>query len=292
MKSFHGGGGGRGKSPSSRALTHLPPRLRYAPVRVSILIVSPSSMNSGTEITAPVSNVAGLDPPWTVFPFTLGGHSVTVRSTKEGGSTDTTFPSKNWREQMEPSFKKRAQSSSRGTRVSSYDSWSMKTYCEGFGGVLGGYFCEFFCEFFFVQQLPRNTKRDDTPAYPLSLTSSPSAYVNCASRLVTVASGTFSAARNVRSCVAPVRQFLIFVRTKAAPFPGLTCMNSVTRKGTPSMRMVVPFLKSLEEMRATWRVGRVVTPVVEGRCFCFVCFSGKGEGGREGGRERVSGRRR
>ena len=41
-------------------------------MRVSTLMVSPSLMKSGTDTTAPVSTVAGLEPPDTVLPLTLG----------------------------------------------------------------------------------------------------------------------------------------------------------------------------------------------------------------------------
>jgi hypothetical protein len=44
-------------------------RERYVSVRVSILMTSPPSMNSGTLTVAPVSSVAGLVPPW----FSCGG---------------------------------------------------------------------------------------------------------------------------------------------------------------------------------------------------------------------------
>ena len=48
------------------------PRLRYSPVRVSTLTVSPGSMKSGTWTTRPVSRVAGLVAPELVSPLRPG----------------------------------------------------------------------------------------------------------------------------------------------------------------------------------------------------------------------------
>src|SRR5437667_2019607 len=52
-------------------------RSRYWLVRVSTLTRSPTLMNSGTFTTAPVSSVAGFDPPAAVSPRTPGSVSVT-----------------------------------------------------------------------------------------------------------------------------------------------------------------------------------------------------------------------
>src|SRR5438128_8928758 len=54
--------------------------------------------------------------------------------------------------------------------------------------------------------------------------------------------GNFSPARNVLSTTAPVSRPLSFVRTKAPPFPGLTCWNSTMRQTPPSSSMCMPFL--------------------------------------------------
>src|SRR5579884_3527028 len=66
---------------------------RYCPVRVSILIVSPSLMNSGTLIFLPVSSVAGLVTLLAVSPRTPSGDSITFRFTDAGSSTCTGRPS-------------------------------------------------------------------------------------------------------------------------------------------------------------------------------------------------------
>ena len=59
-------------------------------MRVSTLIFSPGSTNSGTCTTSPVSSVAGLRAPDTRSPCTPGSVSVTVSSTAAGSSTPTT----------------------------------------------------------------------------------------------------------------------------------------------------------------------------------------------------------
>ena len=64
----------------------------------------------------------------------------------------------------------------------------------------------------------------------------PSVNVYCISVLVTSAAVIGSPARNVLSCTEPLTRFLIFVRTKAEPFPGFTCKNSRSRTGTLSMQ--------------------------------------------------------
>ena len=58
----------------------------YSQVLVSILIFSPSLINIGTFIWAPVSTVAFLRAFVEVFPFTAGSVSVTKRSINKGGS--------------------------------------------------------------------------------------------------------------------------------------------------------------------------------------------------------------
>src|SRR5581483_4198283 len=79
------------------ALPGLPPRshtrVRYSPVRVSTLTRSPVLTNRGTEMTWPVSTVAGLRAPETRSPCTPGSVSVTVSSTAAGRSTPTISPS-------------------------------------------------------------------------------------------------------------------------------------------------------------------------------------------------------
>src|SRR4029453_131459 len=74
-----------------QARTHARPV--YAPVRVSILIVSPSLMKSGTLIVFPVSSRAGLVTLLAVSPRTPSGDSTTLRLTDAGNSTCTGFPS-------------------------------------------------------------------------------------------------------------------------------------------------------------------------------------------------------
>src|SRR5712692_7868314 len=68
-------------------------RSRYAPVRVSTRIRSPTDTNNGTCTVAPVSNVAGFDPPLTVSPRMPGVVAVTVSSTALGSSTPIGRPS-------------------------------------------------------------------------------------------------------------------------------------------------------------------------------------------------------
>ena len=64
----------------------------YSQVLVSILILSPISIKSGTLISAPVSSIAGFVAFVAVFPANPGSVSVTSRSTKLGGSIANTFP--------------------------------------------------------------------------------------------------------------------------------------------------------------------------------------------------------
>src|SRR5581483_10106379 len=67
-------------------------RVRYSPVRVSTLMRSPVSTNSGTWTTAPVSSVAGFLAPDTRSPWTPGSVWETSSSTAAGSSTPTTWP--------------------------------------------------------------------------------------------------------------------------------------------------------------------------------------------------------
>src|SRR5690606_4221465 len=62
-------------------------RETYSPERVSTLIFSPFSMNSGTRTVAPVSSLAGLPPPEAVSPRMPGSVSTMSSSTKFGGVT-------------------------------------------------------------------------------------------------------------------------------------------------------------------------------------------------------------
>ena len=59
----------------------------YSPVLVSIRILSPVLINSGTLISAPVSSVAGFVALVAVSPLKPGSVSVTSSSTKNGGSS-------------------------------------------------------------------------------------------------------------------------------------------------------------------------------------------------------------
>ena len=64
----------------------------YSQVRVSTRILSPSLINSGTRISAPVSTVAGFKVLVAVLPLTPGSVAVTSSSTKLGISTLKTLP--------------------------------------------------------------------------------------------------------------------------------------------------------------------------------------------------------
>ena len=55
----------------------------------------------------------------------------------------------------------------------------------------------------------------------------------------------FSVGLKVRSITAPVTMFFSFVRTNAAPLPGLTCRKDTTVQMPLSHSKVTPFLKSL-----------------------------------------------
>ena len=57
----------------------------------------------------------------------------------------------------------------------------------------------------------------------------------------------------------------ILVRTNALPLPGLTWRNSVIFHGTPSMRIVVPFLMSFDVARGTTEARRVGRPMARAR---------------------------
>ena len=65
----------------------------YAPFSVSILILSPSLIKSGTLILAPVSVVAGLKVLVAVFPFTPGSVCDISNTTCEGSVADNGIPS-------------------------------------------------------------------------------------------------------------------------------------------------------------------------------------------------------
>src|SRR3984885_10846180 len=54
--------------------------------------ISPSLMNSGTRTTAPVSSLAGLEPPVAVSPRTPGSVSITLSSICAGGVTCSGTP--------------------------------------------------------------------------------------------------------------------------------------------------------------------------------------------------------
>src|SRR5439155_17894144 len=64
-------------------------RPMYMPVRVSILINSPSLMKSGTLMVLPVSSFAGLVTLLAVSPRTPSGDSTTFKPTEAGKSTCT-----------------------------------------------------------------------------------------------------------------------------------------------------------------------------------------------------------
>src|SRR5262249_32788621 len=72
-----------------RAADHFDTRSTYSCVRVSILTVSPTRMNSGTETVAPVSTVAGFCTLPLVSPRTPGSEAVTSRNTNVGSVTST-----------------------------------------------------------------------------------------------------------------------------------------------------------------------------------------------------------
>ena len=64
----------------------------YSPVLVSIRISSPSSINKGTLISAPVSKVAGFNVFVAVLPLKPGSVFVTFKTTKFGGSIPKILP--------------------------------------------------------------------------------------------------------------------------------------------------------------------------------------------------------
>src|SRR5690606_26594811 len=72
-----------------RSQRHSFTREIYSPVRVSTRRFSPSWMNSGTFTTAPVSSLAGFDPPDEVSPRRPGSVSTTFRLTWFGGVTSS-----------------------------------------------------------------------------------------------------------------------------------------------------------------------------------------------------------
>ena len=65
----------------------------YAPVRVSILMTSPSWIKSGTFTVFPVSRTACFVTFEAVSPRSPSGDSVTFSWTEDGNSTWTAFPS-------------------------------------------------------------------------------------------------------------------------------------------------------------------------------------------------------
>ena len=64
-------------------------------------------------------------------------------------------------------------------------------------------------------------------------------------RLSTVSNSIFMPALKVLSTILPLSTFLMVVRTKAGPLPGLTCWNFVTVHSWPSRFRTDPFLMSL-----------------------------------------------
>src|SRR5437764_2621376 len=78
--------------------------------------------------------------------------------------------------------------------------------------------------------------------------SEPSAYRNCILRVSVRIGRNFSPARKVLSITAPSFARLSLVRTKAPPFPGLTCWNSTILKTVPSTSMWVPLRNWLVEI--------------------------------------------
>ena len=64
-------------------------------------------------------------------------------------------------------------------------------------------------------------------------------------RLSTVSKSIFMPALKVLSTILPDSTFLIVVRTKAGPLPGLTCWNLMTCHSWPSRLRMDPFLMSL-----------------------------------------------
>ncbi len=64
-------------------------------------------------------------------------------------------------------------------------------------------------------------------------------------RLSTVSNSIFMPALKVLSTILPESTFLMVVRTKAGPLPGLTCWNFMTVHSCPSRFRTDPFLMSL-----------------------------------------------
>src|SRR5699024_463736 len=78
----------------------------------------------------------------------------------------------------------------------------------------------------------------------MKLYRSPSLYKYCISTRSIRACGNFSVGLKVFSTTPPLITFFNFVLTNAAPFPGLTCWNSIICTTLPSISSVRPFLKS------------------------------------------------
>src|SRR6266550_9280385 len=182
-------------------------RSMYSPDRVSTLTRSPSSTNSGTWTTAPVSIFACFNAPVRVSPLAPGSVWTIARTTEAGSSTAIGTP---WCIAICASpdsarYLAVSPMTSPGTCTCSYVSLSMNTY------------------------------------------SPPSAYRYCIDFRSTIASPTFTPALNVFSTTAPVLTFRSFERTNAPPLPGFTCWNSTTWKRVPSRSSVMPFLRSFVE---------------------------------------------
>src|SRR5437867_2972299 len=67
-------------------------RSTYSRVRVSTLTTTPASMYSGTLMVAPLSRIAGFEPPEAVSPRTPGSVFTILRSTKTGSSIPIGVP--------------------------------------------------------------------------------------------------------------------------------------------------------------------------------------------------------
>ena len=68
----------------------------YVPFEVSILILSPSFINNGTCIVAPVSVVAGLKVLVAVFPLTPGSVCWISKTIWDGSDAESGKPSSAW----------------------------------------------------------------------------------------------------------------------------------------------------------------------------------------------------
>src|SRR5690606_35637442 len=180
-------------------------RETYSPVRVSTLTTSPSSTNSGTRTTAPVSSFAGFTPPWAVSPRTPGSVSTIFSSTKFGGETRSGVPfhSVTWQVSCSLSHCSASPTASLPAANCSYVSGTVK--CQN----------------------------------------SPSVYRYWRSWSTTSAASTESPDLHVLSTTRPVSRLGILTRLNACPLPGLTNSFSTITHGSLSIRIFRPERNSL-----------------------------------------------